>query len=151
MLDRGVAKTCPLRRRWIAFAALALLAAGSQACAQSAPVRLRPLDFSTYGQARSAPQVPITGRFDGPEWTPPEGLSLSATGGGRSVDLLAGSGWGADPNARPGELKVGVGWRGSNASATVGYVQPDIAVPRQGHHGVATGGLAGFSISFGLP
>jgi hypothetical protein len=84
----------------------------------------------------------------------PEGWGLFAVASGRSMNLSATRSWADDPNALPGEIEVGYGWRRRNWSAVVGYAQPDSAVqpsyPVMADHAkdLNPHGLVGLSIAF---
>src|SRR5258708_76076 len=58
---------------------------------------------------------------------PPQGWGVFATTRGRTLDLQSRDlGWGDDAHAAPGDVEVGVGWRGDHASAIVGYAQREL-------------------------
>jgi hypothetical protein len=83
----------------------------------------------------------------------PEGWGLFAVASGRSMDLSASRSWAADPNALPGEIEVGYGWRRRNLSAVVGYAQPDSSVQpsypvmAEHTHDLGGRGLVGLSLA----
>jgi hypothetical protein len=79
------------------------------------------------------------------QWTP-TGWALFATAGGRSMDLSTLKGWAEDPNAGPRELAAGLGWRGRNVSAMMGYTRPDFGARVDNPHGARPQGLMGISI-----
>jgi hypothetical protein len=116
--------------------------------AQSAPVRLKPLDHAAPHASQPAPEYPVGAHVDLRQWTP-SGLGFSATGWGRSMDLSHWDGWASDPHARPSDMEAGLRWRGDGVSATAGYSRPwfnnaNAIYP----HSVKPADLFGLSVTF---
>ncbi len=55
----------------------------------------------------------------------PDGWGLYATMRGRTLDLRSRDGWSDDPRVQTRDVEAGYGWRGTHASAVIGYDQHD--------------------------
>ncbi len=75
------------------------------------------------------------------------GWGLFAVLHGRSTDLSSWNGWTVDPDARAHEMEAGYGWRRSNLSAIVGYVQPDFSPANGSSLRGGPGGLVGLNVT----
>jgi hypothetical protein len=129
--DRWVSANAPRRagraRSTRALLTLAVALTGPLAAhAQAVKPLIGPLIGPPAEREIGSPDAayPLTQPGASQPWTP-RGWGLFATAGGRSMDLARRSGWAVDPNARPGETEAGLGWRGRNALAVMGYATPD--------------------------
>lgn len=96
------------------------------------------------------PDFTLTPKASAP-WTP-SGWGLFATAHGQSMDLAGPRRWAEDADARPDQLEAGFGWRGRNASATAGYVQPDFGTRDDDHpNSKRPSGLFGLTVTFHTP
>jgi hypothetical protein len=117
--------------------------------AQTSRMLAKPLDDAARPGLEEDRRYAVNPPLDAGQWAP-SGWGFSATVRGRSIDLSAGApGWAKDPGARPGEMEAGWRWRGDNASALVGYVQPNFGgrLDRD-PHSPEPGGLVGLDVVF---